>query len=126
MPSKSSELPLRHIIENIERATSAVDGRTPATLAADWVQFYAVVRCLEIVSEASRRLEPAIRERHPEIAWRRIADAGNAYRHGYHEIEPAWIFETVVLSLPPLAAVVRAELEPFDRAREERAAGRRT
>jgi uncharacterized protein with HEPN domain len=31
---------------------------------------YAVTRCLEIVSEASRRLPEELKERHPSIPWR--------------------------------------------------------
>ncbi len=34
---------------------------------------YAVVRCLEIVSETSRRLPDELKARHPSIAWARMA-----------------------------------------------------
>jgi len=38
-----------------------------ALFAADRKTLYAVVRALEIVSEASRRLPPEIQSQHPEI-----------------------------------------------------------
>lgn len=116
MPSKSPELPLRHMLENIERARAALGDRTPDLLREDWVHFYAVVRCLEIISEASRRLDAELYRRHPEIDWRQVADAGNAYRHGYDAIEAPWVHDTVVDSLPALERVVREELKPFERA----------
>lgn len=36
-----------------------------------------VERCLEILSEASRRLPENLKERHPEIPWRKVAGIGN-------------------------------------------------
>ncbi|MGH7031725.1 MAG: HepT-like ribonuclease domain-containing protein, partial [Stellaceae bacterium] len=44
---------------------------------------YAVTRCLEIISEASRRLPDELKARHPAIAWKDMAGAGNIYRHDY-------------------------------------------
>ena len=76
--------------------------------------FYAVVRRLEIVSEASRRLDPAVKSRHPEIAWREIRGAGNIYRHEYGEVDPELVLNTVRVELPPLLAVVEAELGRAD------------
>ena len=54
-----------------------------AGFAADRETVYAVVRALEIVSEASRRLPPEIKSHHPEIDWVAVAAAGNVYRHEY-------------------------------------------
>jgi uncharacterized protein with HEPN domain len=42
---------------------------------------YAVIRSLEIISEASRRLSDELKARHPGIPWREMAAAGNFYRH---------------------------------------------
>jgi uncharacterized protein with HEPN domain len=75
------------------------------------VVFYAVTRCLEIISEASRRLPPDMRQRHPKIAWRDIRDAGNIYRHDYDGVQERIIFETIRRSLSELLAVVEKELE---------------
>ncbi|HEY0524017.1 MAG TPA: HepT-like ribonuclease domain-containing protein [Stellaceae bacterium] len=48
---------------------------------ADLRTVYAVTRCLEIISEALRRLPDDLKARHPQIPWRDIAGAGNVYRH---------------------------------------------
>lgn len=71
---------------------------------------YAVTRCLEIISEASRRLANELKDRHPAIAWKQIAGAGNAYRHDYEDVVSQFIWETVQRDLPPLRAVAAAEL----------------
>lgn len=74
------------------------------------IVFYAVTRCLEIISEASRRLPTELRKRHANIPWRDIGDAGNIYRHAYDGVQERIVLETVRRSLPEFLAVVAAEL----------------
>jgi uncharacterized protein with HEPN domain len=78
--------------------------------AADRMRFYAVTRCLEIISEASRRVPPEVRQRHPQIAWRDISAAGNIYRHDYDGVQERIVLATVRRSLPELLVVIEQEL----------------
>lgn len=100
------------ILTNADAALSFTAGMTFDAFVADRRTNYAVVRCLEIISEASRRLSAELRDRHPHVRWRDIADAGNAYRHGYHSVALDRIWETVNVGLPEIIAVCRAELSP--------------
>jgi uncharacterized protein with HEPN domain len=76
----------------------------------DNLRLYAVTRCLEIISEASRRLPDALKARHPSIAWREMAAAGNIYRHEYEDVAARRVWGTLTISLPPLRGVVAREL----------------
>ncbi|KRQ11665.1 hypothetical protein AOQ71_17400 [Bradyrhizobium manausense] len=69
-----------------------------------------VTRCLEIISEASRRLPEELKARHPAIAWRQMAAAGNVYRHNYEDVAARLVWETVQQDLPSLRAAVEDEL----------------
>lgn len=71
---------------------------------------YAVVRALEIVSEASRRLPDKLLHRHPEIDWVAIAAAGNVYRHEYESVDEALIWHTIQHDLAALRSVAEEEL----------------
>ena len=101
---------LRDIQHNISMADGFVAGMTYATFKDDELRQYAVIRCLEIISEASRRLPEALKERHPAIAWKDMAAAGNIYRHEYEDVAAREVWDTLTLHLPPLRAVVEAEL----------------
>ena len=70
-----------------------------------------MVRALEIVSEASRRLPGEMRDRHAEIDWAAIAAAGNVYRHEYESVDEALVWHTVRQSLLALRGVAMAELD---------------
>jgi uncharacterized protein with HEPN domain len=87
------------------------------TAGFDWPAFqadlrtaYAVTRCLEIISEASRRLPDDLKARHPSIAWREMAGAGNVYRRDYEDVAAQYVWDTVQRALPPLRAVIEKEL----------------
>jgi uncharacterized protein with HEPN domain len=64
-------------------AEAFVAGMTFATFKDDDLHLHAVTRCLEIMSEASRRLPEALREQHPAIQWKDMAAAGNISRPEY-------------------------------------------
>lgn len=110
MPSDRGQRFLGDIATNIHLAFDFVGDRSVDAFVRDAMVFYAVVRCLEIISEASRRLDPAVKDRHPGIAWREIRAAGNIYRHEYGEVDPELVLNTVRVELPPLLAAVEAEL----------------
>ena len=74
------------------------------------MRFYAVTRCLEIISEASRRLSLELKARHPDLPWRAIMDAGNVYRHEYDNVEAAYVWRTIHAHLSPLLQAVNTEI----------------
>lgn len=80
----------------------------------DDLRFYAVTRCLEIISEASRRLPDELKSRHPAIAWSQMASAGNIYRHEYDQVAVSFVWQTVAHSLPLLRKVIDAEMAALD------------
>ena len=101
---------LEDIGRNIDLAQSFVSGITIEQFEIDTLRAYAVTRCLEIISEASRRLPEEFKARHPSIAWREMAGAGNIYRHNYDNVAARRVWETVRLALPPLRQVINEEL----------------
>src|SRR3954466_7007208 len=111
MPSRAEEHSLRDILFHIDLATEFVAGFDRDTFKSDLRTLYAVTRCLEIISEASRRLRDDLKARHPAVAWKQMAGAGNVYRHDYEDVAAQFAWETVARALPPLRAVMLVELE---------------
>jgi uncharacterized protein with HEPN domain len=111
MPSKSVDAALRDILHHIDLAENFSAGFDRSSFKCDAKAVYAVTRCLEIISEASRRLPDEMKARHPTIGWKQMAGAGNVYRHDYEDVAAEFVWETVVRALPPLRAVIEAELK---------------
>jgi uncharacterized protein with HEPN domain len=110
MPSKHPVQRLTDILENIAAITEFTTGMTFADYVGDRKTVYAVIRALEIMSEASRRLPEALQQRHPTIDWTGIAAVGNVYRHEYDVVDNALVWYTIQHELPPLRVVVMDEL----------------
>jgi uncharacterized protein with HEPN domain len=110
MPSDAVIGPLTDMRDNINLALSFIAELSLDQFLADRRSVYAVTRCLEIISEASRRLPDELKARHPHIRWRGMAGAGNVYRHDYELILDRAVWDTVQRSLRPLLAVVEEEL----------------
>ena len=91
---------LRDIAHHIELAVHFAVGLDYETFRDDLCTVYAVTRCLEIISEASRRLPDELKARHPAIPWKEMAGAGNVYRHDYEDVAASYVWRTVENSLP--------------------------
>ena len=94
----------------ISAIETALAGRDEAAFRDDWLLRSAVERGIEIISEASRHLDPALTAAHPEVPWRRVADIGNWLRHAYEQVEPGLILGVVVDHFPALHRAVTAML----------------
>jgi uncharacterized protein with HEPN domain len=111
MPSRAVDTALRDIPHYIDLAANFSAGLDRASFKLDIKTVYAVTRCLEIISEASRRLPDELKARHPAIAWKQMAGAENVYRHDYEDVAAEFVWETVQRALPPLRTVIEIELE---------------
>ena len=110
MRSDQERSALIDILHDIALAEEFLRDQTFDKFCEDLMRVYAVTRCLEIISEASRRLSDALKQRHPDIAWRDMAGAGNIYRHDYEDVAAQDVWNTVQVALPPLRVVVEQEL----------------
>jgi uncharacterized protein with HEPN domain len=98
------------IQHHIALAQNFMSGSIYDSFKDDTLRLYAVTRCLEIISEASRRLPEELKARHPAIEWREMAASGNVYRHEYEDVAARRVWDTVQDHLPRLRAVVEHEL----------------
>jgi len=89
MLSERARKALLDIRDNIVLAREWSAGLSHEAFTANRVIFYAVTRCLEIISEASRRLPSDLARRHPTVPWQNIRDAGNIYRLDYDDLDRA-------------------------------------
>ena len=112
MPSEpeATRRRLNDIRHHIEMGKGFIVGIDYEAFKDDNLRIYAVTRCLEIISEASRRLPDELKARHPSIEWREMAAAGNIYRHEYEDVAARGVWHTLTVSLPLLHDVIGQEL----------------
>ena len=71
---------LLDIIEAARRAATFVAGKTREEFCENYECNYAVVRAIEIIGEAARRVSENFRALHPEVPWRDMIAMRNRMR----------------------------------------------
>lgn len=70
----------------------------------------AVLRTLEIIGEAVKKISDETRQRRPEIPWKRIAGLCDRLVHGYFGVDLALVWVVVDRDLSALSEAVEALL----------------
>jgi uncharacterized protein with HEPN domain len=102
---------LKDIITSIEAAERFTAGMSFDNFTSDDKTNFAVVRCMEIIGEASKSLPAEIRDAHSEIPWKAIVGTRNIIAHAYAEVDLAEVWNTVKNDLPRLKPQVQKILE---------------
>ena len=74
----------------------------------------AVLRNLEVLGEAAKKVPDSVRARHPSVEWRAIAGLRDVLSHAYFALDEATLWDIVAQKVPALAEVLRQILEEED------------
>ncbi len=92
--------------EDISQACAKISeymkGVTLEMLKEDSKTFDAVVRNLEIIGEAVKKVPEEIRNEHSEIEWKRIAGLRDVLIHKYSSVDPDIVWDVIANKLPSL------------------------
>ena len=104
---------LRDMIDNAHKAMSFVAGMDYKSFSEDEKTTYSVVRALEIVGEAAKKIPNDARISYPEIPWRDIAGTRDKLAHDYFGVNLAVVWRTVQEDLPVLIEQLEGMLDNF-------------
>ena len=93
---------LEDIIEAIRKIHFFITDLSLQTFSSDIKTFDAVIRNLEIIGEATKRVPEEIRLRYPDVEWKRIAGLRDILAHEYFGVDPEIIWDIIQNKLPVL------------------------
>lgn len=102
MKKRDDSVYLRDILDAIQQIETYLQDISYEAFCQDRLRQDAVVRQLEIIGEASRRLTEPFRDQHPEMPWQDIIGMRHKISHDYFEADLPTVWDTVKHDLPPL------------------------
>lgn len=78
---------LRHIKDEVDFVLTHTEGKSQDEVMDDAVLCRAIIRSIEIIGEASKKLEEDFKSDHPEIEWKKMARTRDRVIHHYFGVD---------------------------------------
>lgn len=103
---KEDRLYLEHILQSVNRIIKYTKGLSEKDFDTDDMAQDAVIRQLEIIGEATKRLSKEFRESTPSIPWKDMAGMRDILIHDYLNVDLNVVWKTVKEYIPPLKSAI--------------------
>ena len=107
---KGDRLYLTHISDAVEKIETYISGGQNVFVSTSHWQD-AVIRQLEIIGEATKRLSKQLCSQYPQVPWRRIAGLRDVLIHDYMGVDIKAVWEITQKDLPGLKKSVQEILQ---------------
>ena len=105
---------IEDMLDAMEKAELAVSGVNYDQFANDFMINFVVVRALEIVGEATRRLSPEFRTRYPAVPWKKMAGMRDRIIHGYDNVNLRIMWDVVKQEIPRIKPHLEQLLQDYE------------
>ncbi len=99
------------ILINIEAIEQFSDELTKAQFIKNKEKQYAVIRAIEIIGEAAKKVPTSLRKKHPNIPWKEIAGSRDRIIHAYFKVDLDVVWNIIKYHLPTLKKHIKEILE---------------
>jgi uncharacterized protein with HEPN domain len=97
---------LRDIVDAIDKIERFTAGMSFADFVADDKTSFAVLRALEIIGEAAKKVPDSVRSRYSEVPWREMTGLRDKLIHEYFGVNLEVVWKTLQEDLPPVKPAV--------------------
>jgi uncharacterized protein with HEPN domain len=102
------------IIEAMDDAISFVEEMDYDNFVKDRKTIYALIRAVEIIGEAVKKIPNSVRKRYPKIPWKDMAGMRDKLIHEYFGVDLKRVWDTVKKDIPNLRPLFDKILKDFE------------
>jgi len=106
---------LNDILDSINLALDFTKNTSYEDFIQDKKTVLAVIRCLEVVGEASKKIVPEIRNKFQNIPWKRMTGMRDKLIHDYFGVDLEKIWLTIKNDLPEVQSCIISALVEINR-----------
>ena len=103
---KDDSIYIDHILNSINRILVYISGMDQEAFEANLVTQDAVVRQLEVIGEATKRVSKKLRSKHPDIPWSDMVGMRDVLIHDYIDVDLGVVWKTASEDIPNLKDLI--------------------
>jgi uncharacterized protein with HEPN domain len=106
---------LAYLLDIVTMANDAISfatGMDKKAFSKDRKTQYAIIRCLEVIGEAAKRIPDDFRNAHPQVPWKQLAGMRDILIHSYDKVNVDIVWETVQKDLPDILNKLSPIIKP--------------
>ena len=111
MKKRDYEDYVQDILDSIVDMENFVKGLSFDEFSKDKKTVNAVVRSLEIIGEASKKVPESVRKQYPKLPWKEMAKMRDKLIHGYFGIDLEIVWKVLKDEIPPLTPIIKKMLK---------------
>lgn len=98
---------LQDIIDAISDIGNFIEGMTFDDFKNDRKTVNAVIRSIEVIGEATKKIPDSVRDKNPSIPWKNMAGMRDKMIHEYFGVDLEILWKTATEDVPPLKSSIK-------------------
>lgn len=98
---------LQDITSSIKEIEGFVGNQSFKQFVKDKKTVNAVIRSLEVIGEAARNIPQYIKDKHPDIPWKKMSGMRDKIVHEYFGVDLEIVWQTIKKDLPELQRLIK-------------------
>lgn len=106
---------INDIYDSIKKIEKFTEHMKFAQFEGDDKTILAVVKALEIIGEAVKKIPASIRNKYPQIPWKKISGMRDKLVHEYFSVNIKVVWKTIKEDIPPIKPLIHEILKSLSR-----------
>ena len=102
---------IKHINDEVLFIEQVMTGKTIHDVENNLFLQKALIRSLEVIGEATKKISPELRAKYPQIDWRGMAGTRDKLIHNYFNVDLELVFDITQTYLPTLKSNINLILK---------------